>query len=201
MEGNDRPVINSSVSSHRFFDTMGVSFFDTMGVGFFDTMGVGFRLQPVRHHQKRQRFTEGSTMAISSRTPEGLPISCPVCGSHLKIEPSDPADDAPCHRCGHLLWFTWEDRGDVEVFRPTARVLSRESLDSFLDSVAIRPGVQLVLDLSDVRFFSSSVLAQLINLKKRVARVGGRVRIQHVYCDLLEVFRITHLDHVFDVEA
>jgi anti-anti-sigma factor len=140
-------------------------------------------------------------MVISSRTPEGLPASCPVCGSHLKIEPSDPAGDAPCHRCGHLLWFTWEDRGDVEIIRPTERVLSREALDCFLDSVAIRPGVQLVLDLENVRFFSSSALSQLINLKRRVKSVGGRVVIQNVYCDLLEVFRITHMDHLFELET
>jgi anti-anti-sigma factor len=144
---------------------------------------------------------EGSEMAISSRTPEGLPISCPVCGSHLKIEPSDPAGDAPCHRCGHLLWFTWEDRGDVEVFRPTVSLLSRESLDSFLDSVAIRPGVQLLLDLSNVRCLSSSVLAQLIILKRRVKTVGGRVTIQNVDPDVLEVLRVTRLDHVLEMEA
>jgi anti-anti-sigma factor len=140
-------------------------------------------------------------MVISSRTPEGLAAHCPVCGSHIEIEPTSLAQDAPCHRCGYLIWFAWEDRGDVEVFRPTVSLLSKESLDSFLDSVAIRPGVQLVLDLSDVRFFSSPVLSRLINLKRRVTAVGGRVRIQHIIPEVLEIFRIAHLEHVFELEA
>jgi mannitol/fructose-specific phosphotransferase system IIA component (Ntr-type) len=41
----------------------------------------------------------------SSRTPEGQPHQCPVCGKHLVIEPSQPVGDAPCPYCGCLLWF------------------------------------------------------------------------------------------------
>lgn len=42
---------------------------------------------------------------ISSRTPEGSPNRCPVCGAEVRIEPSRPSGDAPCPSCGHLLWF------------------------------------------------------------------------------------------------
>ena len=61
-------------------------------------------------------------MTIASRTPEGRPNHCPVCGTDLKIEPSDPPGDALCPRCGHLLWFTWEDLGDVQIIRPTGNL-------------------------------------------------------------------------------
>lgn len=44
-------------------------------------------------------------MTISSRTPEGSPNCCPVCGAHVAIEPSWPTNDAPCPACGCLLWF------------------------------------------------------------------------------------------------
>jgi acyl carrier protein len=44
--------------------------------------------------------------AISSRTPEGEPNLCPVCGGRISIEPSLPSGDAPCPQCGTLLWFT-----------------------------------------------------------------------------------------------
>lgn len=144
---------------------------------------------------------KGSTMVISSTTPEGLPASCPVCGSHLKIEPSDPAGDAPCLRCGHLLWFIWENLGDIELIKPIEHMLRAESLDRFLDSVVIRPGAQIVLDLTKVRFFSSAVFAKLINLKRRVGSVGGRFSIRNLHPDVREAMQITHLDHVFDVEA
>jgi len=44
-------------------------------------------------------------MTISSRTPEGDPNQCPVCGHDDRIEPSLGTRDAPCPCCGHLLWF------------------------------------------------------------------------------------------------
>jgi acyl carrier protein len=43
-------------------------------------------------------------MIISSRTPEGLPSRCTLCGAENNIEFSDPGDDAPCPNCGQLLW-------------------------------------------------------------------------------------------------
>jgi predicted RNA-binding Zn-ribbon protein involved in translation (DUF1610 family) len=46
-----------------------------------------------------------SVMPISSRTPEGDPNRCTVCGKALRIEPSLDTRDAPCPHCGHLLWF------------------------------------------------------------------------------------------------
>ncbi len=45
------------------------------------------------------------TGTISSRTPEGVPNHCPVCGNSVCIEPSQPPGDAPCPTCGTLLWF------------------------------------------------------------------------------------------------
>jgi hypothetical protein len=44
-------------------------------------------------------------MFISSRTPEGTPNHCPVCGHRCWVVPSKRTRDAPCPRCGHLLWF------------------------------------------------------------------------------------------------
>ena len=41
----------------------------------------------------------------SSRTPEGQPHECPVCGTAVVVEPSLPPGDAPCPHCGCLLWF------------------------------------------------------------------------------------------------
>jgi hypothetical protein len=51
-------------------------------------------------------------MTPSSRTPEGRPNRCPVCGQAVVIEPSAATLDAPCPACGHLLWFapSFEER-------------------------------------------------------------------------------------------
>ena len=50
-------------------------------------------------------------MTISSRTPEGDPNGCPICGQHVRLEPSIDTRDAPCPHCGHLIWFP----GDVTI--------------------------------------------------------------------------------------
>ena len=44
-------------------------------------------------------------MTISSRTPEGFPSRCSVCGAEVNLEFSDPPGDAPCPNCNHLLWL------------------------------------------------------------------------------------------------
>jgi anti-anti-sigma factor len=140
-------------------------------------------------------------MVISSRTPEGTPSRCPICGTDLKIESSDPAGDAPCPCCGHLLWFTREEVGGAQIIKPTGNLLSSESLDQLFESVEVRPGMQLVLDFRGVQYVTSAVLGKLINLKKKVAVMRGMMRLRGIHPDLEEVFRITRLDQVFEIEA
>lgn len=73
-------------------------------------------------------------MVISSRTPEGQPNRCPVCGRAVCIEPSLPlADgracgDAPCPNCGSLLWFV---SGDAE-----SRLYQASELESLAKQIA-----------------------------------------------------------------
>ena len=43
-------------------------------------------------------------MTIASRTPEGLPSHCPLCGANTNLDFAEPTGDAPCPSCGHLLW-------------------------------------------------------------------------------------------------
>jgi hypothetical protein len=52
-------------------------------------------------------------MTTSTRTPEGEPNECPVCGHKVRLEPSRPPGDAPCPQCGTLLWFPPEPLAPV----------------------------------------------------------------------------------------
>jgi predicted RNA-binding Zn-ribbon protein involved in translation (DUF1610 family) len=54
-------------------------------------------------------------MVISSRTPEGRHDRCRVCGADVVVEPSDPAGDAPCPTCGHLIWFNLRELDGEQV--------------------------------------------------------------------------------------
>jgi acyl carrier protein len=43
-------------------------------------------------------------MTISTRTPEGQPLHCDVCGAMVVVEISPGSGDATCPACGQLLW-------------------------------------------------------------------------------------------------
>jgi len=80
-------------------------------------------------------------LTVSSRTPEGLPARCPICGHSFLLEPSFPAGDAPCPSCGHLLW--WFHERFIQSASPiTPGTRLREDLK--LDSLEI---VELVMEI------------------------------------------------------
>lgn len=59
-------------------------------------------------------------MNVSSRTPEGQPNHCPLCGKLVRVSPSHPTHDAPCPHCGQLLFFVrdQEDTSSAYFFSP-----------------------------------------------------------------------------------
>ena len=59
----------------------------------------------------------------------------------------------------------------------------------------------LLLNFGNVQYLSSAALGKLINLKKKVAAVKGKLKLCCIHPDLLEVFRITRLDQVFEIYA
>jgi acyl carrier protein len=93
-------------------------------------------------------------MSISSRTPEGDPSRCPVCGGDTDLEFSQPNGDATCPNCGCLLWkankvvsklqrIIAEQLGvDPERVKPDASLIKELGADS-LDSV------ELVMELEE----------------------------------------------------
>jgi acyl carrier protein len=77
---------------------------------------------------------EHPVVFISSRTPEGRPNHCPVCGSDVCLEPSLLTGDAPCPACGHLLWFVnlpkqslvFEHRSSSKIRDRVVEIIARE---------------------------------------------------------------------------
>lgn len=58
---------------------------------------------------------------------------------------------------------------------------------------------KLLLNFGNVQYLSSAALGKLINLKKKVGAVKGKLKLCCIHPDLLEVFRITRLDQVFEI--
>ncbi len=86
-------------------------------------------------------------MAISSRTPDGVPHRCPVCGKMSAVEPSYPGGDSCCPSCGQLLWW-FRDRlsRDAGVVPERITLFSSFTEDIGADSLDI---VELVMELEE----------------------------------------------------
>jgi acyl carrier protein len=79
-------------------------------------------------------------MSISSRTPEGSPCECPICGAIENLEPSDPGGDAICPACGQLLWWFRQRT------QPAAQLEHGFRVDLGVDSL---DDVELVMEMED----------------------------------------------------
>lgn len=56
---------------------------------------------------------------------------------------------------------------------------------------------KMVIDFSQVRFFSSQVLGLLVDVWRRMKDLGGALTISGINPQLTRVFRITRLDNLF----
>jgi acyl carrier protein len=85
-------------------------------------------------------------MTISSRTPEGLPFRCPICGALAVLEPSYPLIDAPCPRCGQLLVWFRDHLGRIVGIDPHMITFETVLRDLGMDSLDI---VEVVMELEE----------------------------------------------------
>jgi acyl carrier protein len=97
-------------------------------------------------------------MTISSRTPEGVPFHCPLCGEQMNLETSVSGvavefSDGCCPRCGQLLWWfkdrlsvLWEKPVDQIDLKTALRLVSEaDSLDTVELVMALEEGFDLTI--------------------------------------------------------
>jgi anti-anti-sigma factor len=80
--------------------------------------------------------------------------------------------------------------------------LSATTADDFSRAVeeAIGETQRLVLDFEEVSYLASSGLRVLISAQKKLEQKKGSLTILHVNSDLKEVFEITGLDEMLDIQ-
>lgn len=92
-------------------------------------------------------------MTVSSRTPEGLPSHCPLCGAKTNLEFSGPADDAPCPSCGCLLWKSGQILDFTRTFLADSQGAPADEIgpETLLEELQVDSLdlVQLVMELED----------------------------------------------------
>lgn len=63
------------------------------------------------------------------------------------------------------------------------------------------PVPRILLDFSQVEYLSSAALGVLITLRNRVTSQQGRLVLANIHPQILEVFKITRLDRLFNIQS
>ncbi len=107
-------------------------------------------------------------MTISSRTPEGEPQRCAVCGAVVVMEISSPLEDACCPACGSLLFWFRDRLGAAELLGGDLR------LDASLEELGLESldAVELVMELEEE--FDVSISDEEA---ERIRTVGEAIRL------------------------
>lgn len=58
---------------------------------------------------------------------------------------------------------------------------------------------QLLLNFGNVQYLSSAALGKLINLRNKIKKAGGTLKLSSIADELMEVFRLTRLDKVLEI--
>jgi anti-sigma B factor antagonist len=103
-------------------------------------------------------------------------------------------------------WLRIEEEGDVTVAKFVTQAIMDERVIRTIGQALYREVEQLghdqlVLDFSDVRHFSSALLAILIELNKRIKATKGRLVLCGLRPELQEVFVVTKLNGTLKIVA
>jgi anti-sigma B factor antagonist len=76
-----------------------------------------------------------------------------------------------------------------------------QQLDQELDAaIDASSETRVILDFSKVQFMSSSALGKLVKAQKKVTGYKAKLKLAAVSPEIAEVFKITRLDKLFDLE-
>lgn len=59
---------------------------------------------------------------------------------------------------------------------------------------------RVIIDFAPVQFMSSSMLGKLVKIHKKCKEYKAKLKLSGVSSDILQVFKITKLDKLFDIE-
>jgi len=71
--------------------------------------------------------------------------------------------------------------------------------ESIMSVIEQAERINLILDFSNVRFLSSSVLGLLIRISKEVYERDGQLKLCNINPKIHEIFKITRLNKIFDI--
>jgi anti-sigma B factor antagonist len=111
------------------------------------------------------------------------------------MEMTDTADELVLSREGCVTLVRFRDRKIIDELQ-IQRIGER-----LRDLALAEQSPKMVLDFSTVEYLSSRALSELINLSRQVDQRGGHVVLAAISPQIYEVFKITRLNRLFQIEA
>jgi hypothetical protein len=121
-------MLQSTEHEHRFIEPEALAEFVRRAIN---------RLAPQAHENEKPTFVR-CAMQISSRTPEGEPLECRICGYRSLVLFSDPPGDTLCPNCGSFAWIVIQRKevavreyllGQFRLDAPTLTIVVNKILD------------------------------------------------------------------------
>jgi len=152
----------------------------------------------------KYRFRQPEKGPVMTSSPDGEELVekvCAVCGAEVPFHTLPPAPNRPCSHCGHLLWFRKRAVDDVVVLDVlSARGISGEQMESASQSlVDCGSSPRIVLNLSELKFASSSFIAGLVSLHKKIRVAGGKLVLCELRPVMQEILDGARLNKLFDI--
>jgi anti-anti-sigma factor len=100
---------------------------------------------------------------------------------------------------------TYSKDGILTIVFEDARILDETKLDQLSRDLAEMldktSEERVILDFRNVKFMSSSMLGKLIQVNKKAAEFKVKLKFCSIDPEIRQVFKITKLDKVFEIEA
>jgi anti-sigma B factor antagonist len=95
--------------------------------------------------------------------------------------------------------------GILTIIFEDARILDETKLDQLgrdlLEMLDKTTEERVVLDFRNVKFMSSSMLGKLVQVHKKAGEFKVKLKLCSIDSEIRQVFKITKLDKLFDIEA
>ena len=85
---------------------------------------------------------------------------------------------------------------DTEILEEHQIRLLKDALDPVIEK---NDDGETILNFSDVKFMSSSMLGLLVSVHKKIAELGGSLRLCNLEPSIAKVFEITQLNKIFKI--
>ena len=125
---------------------------------------------------------------------------CPVCGNVLPHSVPTPPFDAPCSECGAYLWCRRKSSsGPVVLQAVPGRSPEPQEVDRVIRSLERESPAEVILDLSLMELVTSSFMARMITMNRRIQAAGGRLSLSGMQPLVRDLFQRARLDKALNI--